>query len=229
VAVSFDAQAFRDWTGTGGTFTLTPVGVPRGIAVLIAQAPLATDQITSVSYGGSTLTRVPTNGFATVGDAEPGASYMYFRGTAVPTSGTVNVVSAAGTFTAWGVTVTANQANTEIAASGKTNGAAVTNPAVTLATSSADDGVAVGVLYSGQNAPSSIVADPGFTALTGSAAGGRDFGLMSAGAEQGRRSGANAVVSWTVGSDDACVCAALIREVAPAVQPPVTNFSLQVT
>jgi hypothetical protein len=226
MAVSFDAQAFKDWTGTGGTVAITPVGVPKGVIVGIAQAPLATDQITSVTWGGAAMTRVATNGFGTTSGGEPGACYLYFLGSAVAATGTVNVVSTAGTFTAFGITVTANQAWTHIAASAKTSASTVTSPSVTIPSVSSDDGVGFGVLFSSWDAPSSNTVGAGLTAVTGSAAGGRDFGSQSASAEFGRKSGANVSMGWTTSAGSAAVvCAALVSEIPPTVQPPNVNFA----
>src|SRR6185369_16602791 len=101
MAVAFDAQAFKDFTtGAGGTWTHSSVGVPAGMAVLIVQNASTVDRITAVSYGGGTLTRVST--IPGGSGSEPGRSYMYFRGTVVPASGTVNVVGTLA-FTCWSV------------------------------------------------------------------------------------------------------------------------------
>ena len=113
MALSYGTQFFRDLTGAGGTFTVTtPSGVPAGIAVLIAQGTNpAADPVTAVSYGGAALTRITR---ATCG-GEPGASLLYFRGQSVPTTGTVNVVTSGGTYTAWAVTVTGDSGGTAVA------------------------------------------------------------------------------------------------------------------
>ena len=51
--VTYGTAFFRDWTGTGGTFTLTPVGTPKGIAVLVAQGTQSgADLVTGANWGG---------------------------------------------------------------------------------------------------------------------------------------------------------------------------------
>jgi fibronectin-binding autotransporter adhesin len=221
LAVSFDAQSFKDLTGVGGTFTHVPVGTPCGIAVMVA-ANTITDVIASVTFGGNALTRA---GFMSGGVAsEPGSAYLYFLGTAVATSGTVNVVGTGGTYTAWAVTMTANQAWTEVAGTATQTSTSLANPSGTIHASSGDDGLVVGVLFSGANAPATNVANPGYTALTGSAAGGVDFGSQSGCALQGRGSGATVSYGWAnATADDVAAVGALIREKAPVQPFPMVN------
>ncbi len=218
MAASLNSVAFRDWTGTGGTFTIPTTGTPKGVIVGIAQNTLTTDQITSVTWGGGTMTRI-TSG--TCG-GETGRTYLYFRGSSVASAGTVNVVSVAGTFTAWAAAVDAYQVDTELASFGTFHSDAVANPSVTLATTSSDFGLAFAVLFSGVNAPSGIVAGAGM----GTIATGRDFGTQSAAAEQGAGGGANEIVDFTVAAASSAMCAALVREVPPVF--PIVNAALAV-
>lgn len=219
---AFDAQAFRDLPATGGTFTITPVGVPRGIAVLIAQNATSTDLVTSVSYGGGTLIRF---GFAQDTANEPGATYGYFRGYDVAASGTVNVVlTAGGTATAWALTVTNNQGTATVLSTAGTQGENRANPSVTLATGGTANGVAVGVLFSGLASPAdaTIAAGSGYTKLTGSSAGGRTFAAQAACAEYGAKSGANVDCGFTSSTDDAAFVAGFIDEIVSPI--PDVNF-----
>ncbi len=230
MAVAFDAQAFRDYAAsTGGTFTHVSVGTPRGIAVLIASNAATTDVITAVSYGGGTLTRIA---FMSGGAAsEPGAAYLYFKGTAVAASGTVNVVSASATYTAWSVGMTANLnvAALDFAGTATVTSTSLANPSGTVTPAAGSTGLAVGILFSGANAPSSNVPNPGYTALTGSAAGGVDFGSQSASAAQGAI--LNPVQTFSMGwaqspADDVAAIVGLIRETPPTILPPDVNFGL---
>lgn len=221
--LSFDAQAFRDLPSTGGTFTIVPVGTPRAIAVLIAQSASSSDLVSSVTYGGATLTRI--GGFGQDTSTELGAAYGYFKGSGVASSGTVNVVlTAGGTATAWAVTLTSSQGvAAEVVTSG-TQGENRANPSLTLATSATDSGIAFGVLFSGQASPAdaTIAAGSGYTKLTGSSAGGRAFSAAAACAEYGAKSGANVVVDWTVSADDVAFHAMFVREI-PSVPPTVNS------
>ncbi len=213
--VAFDAQAFKDLASTGGTFTIVPVGVPRGIAVLIVQNAVSTDLVTAVSYGGGTLTRFA---FATDTVTEPGAAYGYYRGDTVAASGTVNVVlTAGGTATAWAATFTANQGTvTQITTVGSLN-EDHTNPSVTLATGATANGVAIAALYSGLGAPTNATAGVGFTKLTGSATGGRQFTASCGCAEYQALSGANVTAGFTAASDDCAFVAAFVQEVVSPI------------
>ncbi len=193
--------------------------------MLIASATI-TDVVTAVSYGGATLTRTSliTGGVG----SEPGAAYMYYKGTAVASSGTVNVVCTGGTATAWAVTVTANQAWTQTAGTATITSTSLANPSGTITPSQGFSGLAVGILFSGQNDPSTITTNSGYTALLGSAAGGRDFGSQSGAALQGLAAGNNPVsVGWVQTADDVAAVVGLIQEVAPTVVPPDVNAALQ--
>ncbi len=218
MAISFDAQARGEWTGTGGTFTLVPVGTPKGIAVLVAAAADVVDRNLSVAYGGSPLARFGS--FATAGAAENGAVYAFFRGSVVPTSGTVSVThSAGGTFIGWGLTMTA-ASDTQVLYNGSVHSDAAANPTITLPSSAGDTGLAVGVLFSGANALSSIAVGSGYTALTGPDGGtsgtvtGKDFGSQTAVAEYGSKSGANINVDWVIASSVYAALGGLITEIS---------------
>ncbi len=232
MAVALDAQSFADLTGSGGTWTHTPVGTPRGIAVLIASQAATTDVVTTVSFGGAALTR---QAFATVGGGgggthSPGSAYLYFLGSAVPASGTVNItnVNASGTFSAWAVTVQANQAWTQMAASAVTSaGSASANPSGTVQSAVSASGMAIAVLFSGATNPSIAVPNAGCLKLTGSfGTSGRDFGTQSAAAEYFIHSGGPISIGWTIASNYVVLCAADIMEVPPTVLPPTLNFGL---
>ena len=102
MAVAFDAAT----NGGAGGFTHTPVGTPLGVLVLIRMLN-ATDQVTSVTYGGVACAEVALSPLVASG-AEGGTCYGYFLGTGIPTGAqtcTVNV--AAGTPRATCYTVTA--------------------------------------------------------------------------------------------------------------------------
>lgn len=216
MAVALDAQSFKDLAGTGGTFTHSPVGgTPQGIAVLLASNAATTDTVTAVSYGGAALSRVA---FMSGGAAsEPGAAYLYFKGSGVASSGTVNVITTTGTSTAWAVTVDALK-DTEFGGTATVTSTSLANPSGTVTvTAGLSLGMMVGVLFSGANAPASNAVNSGYTALTGSAAGGRDFGSQSAVAAYGAKASAGSPVAmgWTNSTaDDVALIVGLIREIS---------------
>ena len=213
----FDAQSFLDFTTTAnGSWTHTPVtATPRGVVVLIAQNVVSTDLITGVTYGGVAMTRIATDGLAQDTVGEPGAAYAYFLGSNVPTGAqTVAVTVSSGTDakTGWAVTLSGDS-NQAIAASGKIQ-VDTLNPSVTLATDGYFDGVCLSVFFSGLNAPTdgTITAGTGYTKLTASAAGGRDFGTESACAQYASGlKGASIVCGWTAASDDCAMIALAVK------------------
>lgn len=114
-------------------WTHTPVGVPKGVIVEIAQRGSAADQVTGVTYGGVALARYA---FAADTTIEVGAAYGYFLGDGVltgPRTVEVTVIpGAAGGLRAHCKTVTAD-GDTGIAAFGIVQ-ENVQNPAIPLAT-----------------------------------------------------------------------------------------------
>lgn len=230
MAVRFDASQSRDFTtGTGGTWTHVSVGVPAGMAVLIASNASTVDRITSVSYGGGTLARVAI--IPGGSGSEPGCAYLYFRGTIVPASGTVNVVGTLQ-FSCWSVGMTANSQIWELTVAGTATvtSTSLANPSGTIAgLAQGTTGLALGVLFSGAISPATNAYNSGYTALPGSAAQGVDFGAQSANAVFGDVGSPGTVaVGWTAAADDVALIAALIREPAPAVLPPTVNAALEV-
>lgn len=208
-AVEFDFFTTLDFT-TSNSFTHTPVNDPRGVVVMIAQDVSSTSLISGVSYGGKKMDRVPTNGYASDPAGEPGASYMFFLGSGIPTGPQTVAVSVSGgsnAKTAYCMTLNAGR-DTMIAASGKVEGDTL-NPSVTLATGSDFAGTCCSILYSGQNAPASLVPGAGYTAL----GGGRDFGSQSARAMFGTKSGASVVCDWSASAEDTAMIAAAISQV----------------
>ena len=211
----FDAQSTLDFTSTN-SWTHTPVtATPCGVVVMIAQNVVSTDLITGVTYGGVAMTRIATDGFAQDTVGEPGAAYVYFLGSNVPTgaqSVAVTVSSGTDAKTGWAVTLSGD-ADQAIAASGKIQ-VDTLNPSVTLATDGYFDGVCLSVFFSGLNAPTdgTITAGTGYTKLTASAAGGRDFGTESASAQYASGlKGANIACGWTAASDDVAMIALAVK------------------
>ncbi len=232
MGVQFDASQARDFSAsTGGTWTHVSVGVPAGMAVLIVGNASTLDQITSVAYGGGTLTRVSS--IPGGSGSEPGRSYMYFRGTVVAASGTVNVVGTAHTFTCWSVGMTANTQIHELTVAGTvtTTSTSLADPSGTVTGLAAgSSGLALGVLFSGANDPASNVYQTGYTAIPHSGTQGVDFGSQSGNAVYGiRQVSAPFTLGWSnTTADDVALIAALVGEPAPAVLPPTVNAAVYV-
>lgn len=211
-AVEFDSFSSLDFT-TSNSFTHTPIGTPRGVVVMIAQDITSTSLIGGVTYGGQLMNRVPTNGYARDTAGEPGASYMYFLGSGIPTGAQTVAISVLGgtdAKTAYCMTLNAGR-DTRVVTSGKVEGDTA-NPSVTLATPASFAGTCCSIFYSGLNAPTGITPGSGYFSL----GGGRDFGSQSAKAQFGTRSGANVVCDWVSLSDDVAMIAAAIDQVPTA-------------
>lgn len=83
--LAFDSAAEfeRTLTTDPQTWSHDPVGTPRAIVVTIGHGTESTDCIVSVTYQGTTMSRIQTN---TDTLNEPGRSYVYFLGSSVPTN-----------------------------------------------------------------------------------------------------------------------------------------------
>lgn len=233
MAVAFDAATFKDFSAsTGGTWTHVPVATPSGMAVLIVGNASTVDRITSVTWGGGTLTRISS--IPGGAGSEPGRSYLYFRGTIVAASGTVNVAaSASSTFTCWSVSLTANPfAELDFAGTVTVTSTSLANPSGTVSgLPQGSVGVALGVLFSGANAPGSNVYNSGYTSLGGSGGQGVDFGSQSGNASFGPIT--DPISSFALGwanptADDVALIAGLVQEKPPTVLPPDVNTALGV-
>lgn len=215
------AQVARDvasesHTGTTGSasqasfsWTHTPTGTPRGVLVFVYTIS-ATDTVTSVTYGVSTMTRV-TGGAAIDTTTEPGRVDTFFLGAGIPTGAqtvTVNRTNNTIVMYATAQTVTASN-NTEV------TGIILLQNDQALAEQSVNDG-SIGVnsvryagAYSGLAAPPTVGANS--TLLNNIDLGA--FGVstvteMTAG--QGAR-----LVGFTAASDDVAAVHLAVREILP--------------
>lgn len=102
-------DAFSDVGRQSGTFswTHTPFGTPSGVLVFIMRIDgVATSAISSVTYGGVSMTAVP-GGVAQDLSGEPGLCITYVLASSVPTGAqTVQVTTSAGEYDAGAITVT---------------------------------------------------------------------------------------------------------------------------
>jgi len=215
ITIAFDAVVESERIGTTDphTWTHTPVGTPRAVAVLTSHGVTATAHVLSCTYGG-----VSMNSAATAADTatEPGRVQIWFLGAAIPTGAqTVSCDLDSGTtddihfvsmsFTAAGDTeafVTATDAENQA------------NPTATLAYGGSN-GIAVMVFYSGAANPPATTACSGSSACTlGPTMDQGAFGDSSA--YQTTAGTTNQVMGWTQASDDVAVAYAGIRVVAAA-------------
>jgi hypothetical protein len=214
VAVAFDADA----TGLSGTGTLswthTPSGTPAGAVVLVVQNATGADQVSGVTYGGTAMTRVPTDGFVE-NTTEAGVVYTYFLGSSVPSGAqTVEVTvtdsavkrGASGTVTASG--------DTEVGASGQFTSAATNDITVSLDPGAGVESCVFGALHSGEASTGSIATDAGCSDILTA-----DFGaaVLVISRRDAVATGATEI-GWTQSADD--VAAAGVAIVESGGAPP---------
>lgn len=206
-AVSHDGAAAAGDTGSSFNWTHTPSGTPRGVLVYVVQGTTATDEVTSVTYGSLTLTRV---GVACDTLTEPGCVYAYFGGYSVPTGAqtvTVNSSGASGKH-ASAITYTAD---TDTRVTNLTTLVEnLTNPSKSLALFSKTSHVSLG-LYSGGGAVTNITPSTNWTSRYED-----DFGAFLGGFYTYDIVGSTDVTTgFTQAVDDLAMLAVGISEVDP--------------
>lgn len=193
MAVAWDVntgtlEVERTGTTDPQTWTHTPAGTLKGVVVAIVHTTSSTDHVSTVTYGGVSLTRKIR---ATDTANEPGAAELWFLGSGIPTGAqTVSVDLTSGTtddmhFVSMGVT---GSCDTETVVTGSINENAA-NPSVTLAYSGRTC-LSLAALYGGgataaaftKNANCTVVQDFSFGAnysvvLRQTSPGSSDFAI----------------------------------------------------
>jgi len=84
MAIAFDTSIESVRTGTSDpmTWTHTPVGTPRAIAIAFVHGTSSTDHVSTVTYGGVSMSRIVR---ATDTATEQGAAEWWFLGASIPT------------------------------------------------------------------------------------------------------------------------------------------------
>lgn len=216
MAVVFDAkapshtEATAGWnTATAATWTHTPVSTPRGVFVAVVQGGATGDQVTAVTYGGVSMTRVRSDINAT---AELGRTYLYFLGTGIPTGAQTVSVTSSGTTPKYAVSFTFTaSADTYVIASNGADAGVVANPSLTVTFPATYAGWAgVAAHFYGGAAPVTTGLQTGETY-----ANGPDFGAL-AGMTYYRSNGSSGSSTTfgytTLTSDDELISAAVIAE-----------------
>lgn len=134
MAVAYD-QYSTTTAATGDiSWTHTPVGTPRGVIVWVVSNGGFDDEVTTVSYGGVSMTEVSSSP-SLANLAEDSSVHCFFLGASVPTGAqTVAVTTSASSQTNLGYCVTVTAADdTSIQNSiAFTDNATTTNPSTTL-------------------------------------------------------------------------------------------------
>lgn len=208
------------------TWTHTPSGTPRGVIVFAQNTGVTSDWINgTVSYGGVTMTRVPTNGWATDSAAEVASIYAYFLGSGIPTGAqTVSIDHNNGIFgTKWACCITVTgSADTEVVASGKVE-ADTANPSIAL-DSGARTAVKLFNLFSGQDAIASITNPAGITRLY-AAKYASEIRSRVVGYRTTPGTGSE-TVSQTATSDDVAMIGVAVAEVVVVTTPETLSLGV---
>lgn len=210
MTVAFDAAtASSGWTSSPDPFTFnhTPAGTPSGAVVLIGGSNSG-DLITSVTYGGVSMTRT-TNGraFDSVGEAL--SVYTYFLGSGVPTGTqavSIDHTASGHAKIAFCITVTAG-GDTEVVTDNLLQGDQA-NPQITLDSGSVT-ALRCFIVGSGHNSPSSLTLISGMSSV----GSGTDGTKSIVCARETTPSSGSTTVGWTATSEDVAMIAVAIAEV----------------
>jgi hypothetical protein len=214
MAIAFDADS-NVAAGTGNlSWTHTPVGTPRGVIVLIVQdeAGGATDDITSVEYGGVLMTRA--DAILHVNGTEDGSLYAYFLGSGIPTGAQTVLVTVSGATSkrAVAITVTA-AADTAVEDTATLDSASDSAPDVDLITGAGVECFIAGAMHSGENNPANIDDGADYTTILE-----HDFGNASCNwcRRTSNSTGGTVNINWTNSVNEAGVVAIAVKEAGAA-------------
>ena len=204
MAIAYDAVAIPSLEFYEATFswTHTPVGTPRGVAVIVVQEN-APDQVSGVTYGGVAMTRVRADINAT---AEIGRVYIYFLGSGIPIGAQTVVVTLTDVEDCNAVSLTVTAASdTSVDVSAGGDPGVIANPSLSISPTVAAE-IFYGI-YSGLAAPVTTV-ETGSTHVAG-----KDLGQESAmWARKSVAAGGATTVGYTAAADDVCHSALAIKE-----------------
>lgn len=207
MTVAYDTSSAAAAIGTGNlSWTHTPVGTPKGVIVFIVQTGGITDEITSVTYGGVSLSAVSGSPLFVNAGAEDGTVYAYFLGSGIPAGSQTVAVNVDGTGSikdAVCTTVTAATSTTAVIASDYidyTEVGTTATPSLSISVPAFKTAYVAAALFTGEGVLSSLSVGAGCTQIQET-----DFGSSAAGylrrtsIEVGATS---AACSWTLGSSD---------------------------
>jgi hypothetical protein len=205
-APAFDvATESATWTTTPDPFTFSHAGASSGVKaalVLIYWNAASTDLITSVTYGGTAMTRVVTIGCDSAG--EPGCATAYHLGASVP-QGTQTVsidhTATSDVKIATAVTLTGGF-DTEVCGAGTISSGDPDDPQIAVNCTNAAQRYSV--IFSGLNDPTNLTVIAGMSTISD-----HDFGTKSGRVdrETGTSSGSTTVGYTATGGDDVSMVA----------------------
>lgn len=215
MAVAFDAFSASAGSGTR-TWTHTPVGTPRAV-IVFAVLSNATDNITTVTYGGTSCTGIAGSPNV-VGTGENCAAHAFFLGASIPTGAQSVVVTQTGGsvgMCAYAITLTAATDTEVVDSDGTISSTSIADPSVTLSLASRTSFAAL-AFSSGHDAVTSITQLTGWTNRNEV-----DLGATVTACYTYDTIGTTDVTAgWTQTADDAAAMCVAVSEVSGA-----TNFN----
>lgn len=224
--MAFDASSAPTAGTSDLSWTHTPVGTPAGVIVLVAQNVGVTDEVVSVTYGGTALGEVTGSPLLHTTGAEDGALYGYFLGSSIPTGAQtvlVDVNATGSSKQAVAITLTAI-GNTTIDTTATLDSGSATNPSVSLSTTASTETFIAAVLHSGLATMASITPGADYTTLPE-----HDFGAQVAGwmRRTALATGGSVTVDWTAATEEAGILAVAVKLLGTAIVPVVHHYSQQ--
>jgi hypothetical protein len=218
-AVAFDAVSnVAEATGEL-SWTHTPVGTPRA-AIVTVVGNSATDPVTSVTYGGTSMTEATGSPVLNTDplSGEPGSVAVFFLGASIPTGAQTVVVTVNGAAVkrAVAVTLTATT-DTEVVDTSTLFDDATGNPSVTANLGGRTCFVMIG-FHSGSDTPAGFAPTTGWTSRLE-----HDFtdtGLQGAGwYTYDTIDTADVASGYTASANDVALISVAVSEVAASVIP----------
>lgn len=223
-APAFDATSAHPTGGTGDlSWSHVPVGTPRAIIFFAMQGTSATDEVTSVTYGGVSMAEVSGSPNMLTG-GEIGGVHVFFLGASIPTgTQTVSVTTSGATVTYFPsvISLTAADDTETVDVDATVNSTSLANPSVTLSLSGRTSWAGI-AFYSGQNSPA------GVTPLTDWTDNGEgDLGTELIASYYYNTVGTSDVTAgWTQAAEDAAMIAFAVAEVVVGGATECRNLAL---
>ena len=213
--------------GSGSTGNLSWTHTPRtsgalgGILVFVIHGSVSTDQVSSVTYGGVTMTEVANSPLLSSGGS---AVYAYHLGSSIPTGAQTVAVTVSGATIKhpWAISFTSPSGSTAVDATATIDSLSVDDPTISLTTTKR--ATIAGGLFSGIAGASHVIAGTGYLEV-----GDVNFGTSSASIITSQLSvspGALSVPWVSDATDEAAGIAVALYDPAPAAQPIVATPTL---
>lgn len=204
MAIAYDAESVSSEDTSTLSWTHTPSGTPRAIIVMIAQTFTVTDEVSSVTYGGSGMTR---EALASKSSGEAGASYIYSLLTSVPTGAqTVEVnVSGADPKIACAVSMTASD-DGEIEDTDTLTSDSLDPHSLTLANGASVETYCMGVDMTGRGVPAGLAPLTNYTDINENDFGGGTSSMIR---RTSNATGGDETIGWDLNAADDCIAAVI--------------------